>query len=614
MFLWSCGREAVLESERAPPLQQRQPASAYETLWTFQQSQLAEPAPQPRWINGGGRRASEPGEYSDAATAKYRHLDLAMRTYDRVAARVGHWHDSSNSPRASSNRSLLPQTSTRTDRERLSDNARGDSHGKTAPVDEMAIPDQHVGIYQFFCQPLRWSPAFAVPGDFTIKLASVFYDHGEVCFQFAVICGSVRAIRDGARVYDAAKRKSYVKHVTRSESELARFTEAMTLRFLGHRLADRLPTRGSFLSMQNKRMLQDYGELTMTFICYLLSITDIGFSRLVALTEPVASHLLVREFFDLSLGLGESTVATSNSCDARIEHQEIARPQLPSAWLDVDTSNSDLTRPSMGFYSPRPGNPRSSLVLSPSDRPFEFPPLTCRSQSDRVRRNPQGPSLPIGKDTRCTRFVPASRWPLEQHEEGAFTVEICSISVVEGRAKYAISVLYNMNGTLEVMHVDRRFSEFDALVQTIEAKVPSLRISHLLPSKTLFRYLSASYLERRAAYLKQFLDKLLRLQFCGLLDQQIPVVAEPNVRTFLELPSVLWSVIPRSGSKKAIDHHRVRLLDYKSFSMSPNAAHHDHSSSMYTTSPMASEASFGADDGGHTPRYHSIGRRRSDSM
>lgn len=613
MFLWSCGREGASELEHTPP--QHQPASAYETLLAFQQAQMAK-VPQPLWSNGG-RRASEPTEYDDAATAKYRHLDLAMRTYDRVAARVGHWNDSNVSPRAgSSNRSLM--TTAQADRERLNDQARGNSHGKPALVDELAIPDQHVGIYQFFCEPLRWSPAFAVPGDFTIKLASAFYDHGEICFQFAVICGSVRAIRDGARVHDAAKRKSYVKHVARSESELARFTEAMTLRFLGHRLADRLPMRGSFLSVQNKRMLRDYGEVIMTFLCYLLSITDIGFSRLVALTEPVASHLLVREFFDLSLGLGESTIATSNSCDARIEHQEVARPPLPSAWLDVDTSNSDLTRGAMGFYShsPRLGN-RSSLVLSPSDRLFEFPPLTCRSQSDRVRRNPQGPSLTVcgaSKDTRCTRFVPASRWPMEQHDEGVFTVEICSISVVEGRAKYAISVLYNVNGALEIMHVDRRFSEFDALVQTIEAKVPSLQIRHLLPSKTLFRYLSASYLERRAAYLKQFLDKSLRLQFCGMLDQQIPIVAEPNVRAFLQLPSVQWSVVPRSSSKKAVDHHRVRLLDYKSFSMSPNATHHDHSSSMYTTSPMASEASFDANDGDHTPRYHSIGRRRSDSM
>ncbi|KAG7395432.1 hypothetical protein PHYBOEH_003758 [Phytophthora boehmeriae] len=142
---------------------------------------------------------------------------------------------------------------------------------------------------------------------------------------------------------------------------------------------------------------------------------------------------------------------------------------------------------------------------------------------------------------------------------------------MDGIAKYAISVLSYTNGSLEVVTIDRRYSEFDELAATIEAKLPSLQIRDLLPPKTFFRYVSASFLERRAAYLQMFLERVLRLNFSGVLDQEIPLTAEPNVRKFLRLPRVEWIVVPWSRQSPLIKTDPDPFHIRPNFSLSPTA-------------------------------------------
>lgn len=425
--------------------------------------------------------------------------------------------------------------------------------------DEMAIPELHVGVYQSFCPPQHWSPAFASPGDFTIKMASVTHRDGETCFQIAVICSCIRAVRDGTRVKDVAKRKSFVKHVRRTQKDLARFTESMALRYIGHRLADKMPRTVSMLSTHDQRALDEYGEDVVLFLSYVLSITDVGFNLLVRLSEPVAKNILVREFLDLSLGIGDAALLATSSCDARLERQDV-RPLLPSAWLDVDTGATldfGHTKSCYVHFSPRSGgdDPTSRSFGRFSDSTLDAPSMIYRSQSDGLRPPTAMTTTMATKScvvSKCTRFVSPTQFQSQRHtDDGAFTVEISGVAITRGYATYTISVLSYVSGSLEVTSVDRRFSEFHALAQTLEAKVESLRVRQHLPSKTLLRYLSASYLERRAASLQVFLEKLLRIHFTGLLDQDIVIVAEPNVRAFLALPSVEWSLVPWSSSTAA---------------------------------------------------------------
>ncbi|GLE09677.1 hypothetical protein PINS_up021448 [Pythium insidiosum] len=71
----------------------------------------------------------------------------------------------------------------------------------------------------------------------------------------------------------------------------------------------------------------------------------------------------------------------------------------------------------------------------------------------------------------CTRYVPPSRWHHEKFYLVCSLSRSTSISIVEGHAKYVISVLYNSGHGVDIFTTARRYSEFNALVQTLERKL-----------------------------------------------------------------------------------------------------------------------------------------------
>ncbi|CAI5737010.1 unnamed protein product [Peronospora destructor] len=380
-------------------------------------------------------------------------------------------------------------------------------------LDEIQIPEMHEGLCRIFCQPNLWSPAFASPGDFTIKIASAFQVHGEVCLRIAVMCCCARSICDGSRVKPAAKRQYFISYVERTQQEIIQLTETLSLQYLGHRLTEKLLTHGKSL-IRKQRALDEYGEQVIQFLSFVMQITATGLHKLVALKEPMSSNVRVRDFLGLPLSFTEQKIVATSSCDARIEGQDGSnRPVLPSAWLDFDSNMSS----DVSFYGKRNTAKRSQFY-----------------------------------GNICSDFGPLMR------------------SFMDGVAKYAISVLFFVDGGLEVTTVDRRYSEFDELALALEDKVPLLQIRKLFPPKTFFRYLSASYLERRAASLQLFLERILSLNFKGALNEKIPFTAEPNVRGFLKLPAVEWIVVPLSKlsptSKRARDGFQMNC------SLSPTAA------------------------------------------
>lgn len=633
MFLLSCGRESI-ETRSLDNVDAQRPS--YETFSRRQST--AKELRRTRLKNEDIWSHSGSAEYDDDVPATGENVSPG------TAATVAHADCASlrNTPHDSAAAQVRPLTTTRPSAfdcfdptlwalARPGRYAKEPSHIVAASIpssDEMAIPEHHVGVYQTFCEPQQWSPAFTSPGDFTIKMASVFTKDGEVCFQIAVICACIKALRDGVRVNEVSKRKSYVKHIRRTQSELARFTETMTLRYIGHRLADKMPKPHASLlpAVHDQSSLDEYGEDVILFLSYLLTISEIGFNLLVPLTDPVVKHILVREFLDLSMGYGDQALIATSSCGARLERQEL-RPLLPSAWLDVDTRGSTLdhlphSKSCYFHFSPRGSidDPTSRSFSRFSDGNSE-PPLSIlyRTQSDGIR-----PAATIRSSaSKCIRYVSPTSFHDEKYADGAFTVEISGISIASGYATYTISVLACVFGLLETTSVDRRFSEFDALAKTIEAKVGSLAVRKHLPSKTLFRYLSASYLERRAASLQVFLEKLLRSRFMGLLDQEITVAAEPNVRHFLDLPSVEWSLVPwgrdssgaeMGGATRAIRGGRRTLH----FPPSPPAVGDQtmDSTSTPTFTPTRLLNDYDLFDLEPSTRRHanSSAKRRSDSM
>ncbi|KAF4317102.1 hypothetical protein BBO99_00008163 [Phytophthora kernoviae] len=376
------------------------------------------------------KRASSISEPQKSAIDQAALLDRAIRNYDAVAAQVRPLDKSEPSLDApSALMEAIRMPGPQVPKVRKSKSIALPAL-PSVDLDEIEIPEMHEALCRAFCSPNSWSPAFASPGDFTIKMDSVYQENGEICFKIAVMCCCARSICDGSRVKPASKRQYYVSYVERTQHELVQLTEALALQYLGHRLADKIPTHGtSLLTTRRRRSLDEYGEKVIRFLSYVMQISVIGFNGLITLKDPVASNVRVRDFLGLALSIGEQTIVATSSCDARIEGQN---------------------------------------------------------------------------------------------------VEISGVSVMDGIAKYAISVLSYTNGALEVVTIDRRYSEFDELVVTIEAKLPALQIRSLLPPKTFFRYVSASFLERRAAYLQMFLERVLRLNFSGVLDQEIPLTAEPN--------------------------------------------------------------------------------------
>lgn len=513
-------------------------------------------------------------------------LERVMRNYDNLTAQIRPLDQVSNSaPSALMEIIRTPDPNMAKVRKSRSLALRN------VDLDEIEIPEMHEGLCRVFCQPNSWSPAFASPGDFTIKMASVFLDNGEICFRMAVMCCCARSICDGSRVKPASKRQYYVSYVERTQQEIAHLTEALSLQYLGHRLSDKMPRHGArLITTPKQRALNEYGDEVIQFLSCVMHITEIGFNRLVALKEPVSSNVRVRDFLGLALSFGEQTIVATSSCDARIENQDGGnRPVLPSAWLDIDVNLSSEA----SFYGKWHGARKSPGRTYDTD----FGSLMRTNSS--LNRSGGG---------KCVRFVDPCYWQNETPTEGGFTVEISSVSIMDNVAKFAISVLFFVNGELQEIAVDRRYSEFYELAVALEVKIPSLQIRKLLPPKTFFRYFSASFLERRAAHLQLFLERMLRLSFRGVLDQDIPLSAEPRVRDFLKLPAVEWIVVP--WSKQSPTPKAVREGFYSNFSLSPTAA--SEFSPRYNLSPRRNPRCIPTDPTTH--RYESLMLKRSDSM
>uniref|UniRef100_M4BQL3 PX domain-containing protein n=1 Tax=Hyaloperonospora arabidopsidis (strain Emoy2) TaxID=559515 RepID=M4BQL3_HYAAE len=458
-------------------------------------------------------------------------------------------------------------------------------------LDELQLPDMHEGLCRVFCQPSTWSPAFASPGDFTIKMAAVYTNNGEVCFRIAVMCCCAWSIRDGTRVKPVLKRQYYTSYVERTQRELVKLTEALSFQFLGHFFAEKMPTHGA-RGIRKQRALDEYGEEVVQFLSFVMQITAIGFNRLVALKDPVSSNVRLRDFLGLALGFSEQPVVATSSCDARIEGQDGSyRPVLPSAWMDANPSTSSDTncyRKSCAM--------KRSLCDRAHDNVNSFDPHMMSRNF-----NQPGPG-------KCVHYVDPRYWVDETPNDGSFTVEISSVSVIAGVAMFSISVLSFASGNLKVTTVGRRYSEFDELARALEEKVRSLHLRKLLPPKTFFRSLSVRYLERRAASLQHFLERMLHLSFQGILDEEVPLTAEPYVRRFLKLPAVEWIVVPWS---KLSPPHKINREDFRTnLSLSPTAA--SEFSQCYNISPMRTMRHISSES--TVPRYESLFVRRSDSM
>ncbi|KAF4038464.1 PX domain-containing protein [Phytophthora infestans] len=523
-------------------------------------------------------------------------LERSIRSYDSLAAQVRPLHQAENRMT-----STLMEIIRTPDPQTLKVRKTRSMALSKVDLDEIELPEMHEALCRVFCQPNSWSPAFASPGDFTIKMSSVFLDHGEICFRIAVMCCCARSISDGSRVKPASKRQYYVSYVERTQQEIARLTAALSLQYLGHRLADKMPTHGTrLITTPKQRALNEYGDKVIQFLSFVMQITEIGFNGLVELKEPVSNNVRVRDFLGLTLSFGDQTIVATSSCDARIEGQDGGnRPVLPSAWLDIDVSLSTEANCFGKWRCPREA--AFSRVLG---RSYDAG-STCDDFGQLMRSNS---CLNRSGGGKCVRFIDPSYWQDDTPNDGSFTVEVSSVSVMDSVAKFAISVLFYSNGELEMTTVDRRYSEFDELATTLEEKVPSLQVRKLLPPKTFFRYLSASFLERRAAYLQQFLSRLLRLNFQGVLDQEIPLTAEPRVRNFLKLPAVEWIVVPWSKQSPTPRALREGFCSY--FSLSPTAA--SEFSPRYNLSPRRNPRCIPADS--TSRRYESLMLKRSDSM
>ncbi|CAI5714443.1 unnamed protein product [Hyaloperonospora brassicae] len=449
-------------------------------------------------------------------------------------------------------------------------NRRASRTLSTLDLDELQLPDLHEALCCVYCRPSTWSPAFTSPGDFTLKMASVFPTNGEICFRIAVMCSCAWFLRDGARVKPVLKRQYYTSYVERTQREVVQLTEALALH----------------------EALDEYGGEVLQFLDSVMQITAIGFNRLVTLHEPVCNNVQLRDFLGLALSYSEQPVVATSSCDARIEGQDgsACRPVLPSAWMDANPSTS-----SDAIIS----EPWHAMKRSPRARSYDT--RSVRSDWDSPVPSRRSTQPGAGK---CVRYVDPRSWTEEPPSgDGSFTVEITSVSVVAGVARFTISVLYCASGRLETTAVERRYSEFDALARALEAKVPSLQLCKWLPPKTVFfRTLTVRSLERRAASLQRFLQHLLQLRFHGLLDEAVPLAAEPSVRSFLHLPAVEWVVVP--WSKRSPAHAVARREDCgTNVSRSPTAA--SEWSQCDNTSPRRTSL---------VSRSDTIFVRRSDSM
>ena len=213
----------------------------------------------------------------------------------------------------------------------------------------------------------------------------------------------------------------------------------------------------------------------------------------------------VRVFFamplcSIALESNMMGITSTNSCAARIEK---ARVQIPTDWTT-----------------------RSKSISSEP----EFSGISYKA--------PMDPLV-------ATHYVSPSAWKGTNHlDNGMFTVEISRIYLEESHAKYRITVLSFVNGQVVRTEIDRRYTEFYQLAVQV-SHVSKVDVFAHLPPKTLFRYQNIQYLQRRSSLLQHFLEKMLRVHFLGTLGEVIEISAEPNVRTFLQLPPVKWNLVPK---------------------------------------------------------------------
>jgi hypothetical protein len=608
MFILTCGRSSlgpdeVERDEGQDSERSRQAAAAVVTPFDSRRGS---------GFSGGDSWASSRSDRVDEgeSPAPPRRVDPSLSRYDSMATRL-----------KTASRSDFPSLWASVGRESTTTKRKDTLTTTSVDGEEIPMPDLHVGQYQFFCDPQTWSPMFASPGDFTVRAeAACDQSGGSTALRLAVVCCSIRPLKD-APTTETIKRKSFVKIVERSESELVKFSETMALKYLGHRLMDRLPKLTLSVLSSSQPQLEEYAEAVTAFLSYVLSITEIGYNRLLVLTEPVAENLIVREFFDLSLGFGDPGMVSTSSCGARLEHRAASdRTLLPSAWFDAmdraGTHSKSFSLPGRDDSSPR----RMKLMQSISSRRLSDSGFDFRASGFRSPHHHQSPNTPHEdnrSDGKCIRFIKPGRWSQEHSAPGAFTVEITGVTISDARAKYTICVIFELSGRREITTVDRRFSEFDSLVNRIEAKLRMLSLRNHFPTKTLFRYLSIGYLERRAAHLQRFLEKLLQMRFFGALDEEVTMVAEPNVRKFLNLPSVQWSITPWRVPRGPRANNRTTARINGGTDYTESSTSRAYPPPSYTSSPSSNASN---ESGAYefedvsSPRFANFSQARSGSM
>ncbi|KAH9103287.1 hypothetical protein LEN26_013729 [Aphanomyces euteiches] len=414
----------------------------------------------------------------------------------------------------------------------------------------MGHADGDVPNFQSFCPPHKWSAAFASPGDFTLKAAHVKRSHGTITYYLALIGLSIPTTSSGSSSplapttqlprsrteggFSPVSRKDKAQSVSiipKTEAEITSFVHTMALRYPGHHVIALYSRK-----MQKARKLEARAQVVVEVLASILSITHVGLHRLIAVKEPVPQDLRVRIF--LSLHLFRGTLPTgSNSCDGRLESQQ-----------STSEANAIETR-----------KPIPSEWLHPKQAPLP----TRLAISSRKERRRSFRAVPC-----CTTYVSPMEWNKKAPEtSGAFTVQITSIhtptntdSAASDVVQYIVTVLYvdpvnpSAHLTRTVLH---RYADFWRLATHVHTKTKLDSHMHQLPPKTLFRSADPAFLEARAVGLQRFLDTLLCLSFKGMLDQKIDMAAEPQVRSFLELPPVQWNVVAEHPSKQDLDRFRA---------------------------------------------------------
>ena len=181
--------------------------------------------------------------------------------------------------------------------------------------------------------------------------------------------------------------------------------------------------------------------------------------------------------------------------------------------------------------------------------------------------------------------------------------------MAEDVAYYGIVVLYYAHNRLELTCIRRRYSDFVRLADQMDRKLSTILLSQLLPVKTFRRLKGAKSLEQRAYALQLFLEYMLNIEFRGVLEQKVPLSAEPNVRSFLNLPLVRWNLIPQSlPAGIAVESQRYRQKS-KSFirCKAYNAPIDLFPSGLDTIKSPLSSSDCDASN------YYSLGKQGSDS-